>query len=435
MKLPAPRVIAIDDVQEDLDALTRALNSYGAACLPIHFSGDDSVVPRCPAVRVIFADLHLLPGHTEDATQQFSVIASLIQRKIKPSGAYLVILWTRYPEEASACREFLHERLEVVSKPFAVVPLDKSEYLDDKRYHSDVGPPNPGKSLEGDIEHVVLGLPHVAALLNWEERALEASAATVGAIQSLAVCSAGADDPEKEFASLLQSLATAAAGKHAAADPFQAVTGALLPILADRLATIPSNDDALWRSALKGSGTHQKLDLETAARLNRLLHFAPPEAVRGDERGAVIALPVQYRGDAFEATFGLCASKVAENQFARRELDDAKNSDVWVMVQCQAACDYAQEQPGPVPFQLGLLVPNEQRSKKGRPPAALWQSPCFDLDSEICFLHVNARFSLSLPRSQAKAGKPLFRLREQLLNQLIYVLHSYGARPGIVRFP
>lgn len=202
-------MIAIDDEQDDLNALTDALNSYGAACLPIHFSGDDAVVPPCPAVRVIFFDLNLLPGHTEDPKQQFSLIASLIEEKIKPSGAYLVILWTRYPEEASECRQFLQERLEGVSKPFAVEALDKSDYLRDKSDHSDVGQPNPVKDLPDAIEDVVSGLPQVAALLNWEERVLDASAVTVGSIQSLAVTSAGAGNPDKELGSLLVSLATA----------------------------------------------------------------------------------------------------------------------------------------------------------------------------------------------------------------------------------
>lgn len=434
MKLPAPRVLAIDDEQDDLNALTDALNSYGAACLPIHFSGDDAVVPPCPAVRVIFTDLHLLPAPTEDATQHFSVIASLIEEKIKPSGAYLVILWTRYPEEASECRQFLKERLEGVSIPFAVESLDKSDYLPDKSDHSDVGQPNPVKSLPEAIDGVVSGLPHVAALLNWEERVLDASADTVGSIQSLAVTSAGAGNPDKELGSLLASLATAAAGEHVEADPFQAVNGALLPILADGLATTQSNDDPLWRAVIEDCGSQQSLDLETAARLNRILHFAKPlEPSRGNERGAVIALPEQYRGDAFKAAFGLSASDAAIKQFACRKFEDAENSDDWVLVQCQAACDYAQKRPGPIPFHLGLLVSSE-RIKTGTPPMAVWKSPCFNLDGEVFFLHVNARFSLSLPPVHATAEEPLFRLREQLLNQLTYELHSYGARPGIVSF-
>ena len=49
-------------------------------------------------------------------------------------------------------------------------------------------------------------------------------------------------------------------------------------------------------------------------------------------------------------------------------------------------------------------------------------------------LHVNARFSLSLPRELAGAGEPVFRLREELLNHLIYTVHCYGLRQGIIRF-
>ena len=434
MKLPAPRVIAIDDEQDDLNALTDALNANGTACLPIHFSGDDAVVPPCPAVRVIFFDLNLLPGHTEDPTQQFSLIASLIEEKIQPSGPYLVILWTRYPKEACKCRQFLQERLEGVSKPFAVKSLDKSDHLRDKSDHSDVGQPNPVKSLPEAIEGVVSGLPHVAALLNWEERVLDASAVTVGSIQSLAVTSAGARNPDKELGSLLVSLATAAVGEHVEADPFQAVNGALLPILADGLATTPSNDDPLWQAVIQDRGSQQKPDLETAARLNRILHFAKPlEHSRGNERGAVIALPEQYRGDAFKAAFGLSASDAAIKQFACRKFEDAENSDDWVLVQCQAACDYAQKRPGPIPFHLGLLVSSE-RITTGSVPMAVWRSPCFEIEGKPCYFHVNARFSLSLPRAHAEAEKPLFRLRDQLLNQLIYELHGYGARPGIVSF-
>ena len=346
-----------------------------------------------------------------------------------------MILWTRYPKEASKCRQFLQERLEGVSKPFAVKSLDKSDHLRDKSDHSDVGQPNPVKSLPEAIEGVVSGLPHVAALLNWEERVLDASAVTVGSIQSLAVTSAGAGNPDKELGSLLVSLAAAAVGEHVEADPFQAVNGALLPILADGLATTPSNDDPLWRAVIKDCGSQQKPDLETTARLNRLLHFAmPPETIRGNARGAVIALPEEYRGDAFEARFGLSDADELAKQFAFRKLKNESILDDWVLVQCQAACDYAQKQPGPIPYQLGLLVPAERRVKNRKPPDALWQSPRFDFNDEVFFLHVNARFSLSLPPVYATAEEPLFRLREQLLNQLIYELHSYGARPGIVSF-
>ncbi len=64
-----------------------------------------------------------------------------------------------------------------------------------------------------------------------------------------------------------------------------------------------------------------------------------------------------------------------------------------------------------------------------KPPAALWTSPCFELEGSAHFLHVNARFAV--PTGQVTAA-PLFRVREQLLNDLVYGGHSYGARPGII---
>ena len=429
MKLPAPRVIAIDDEQSDLNELMRALNQYGAACLPVLFGGEESDVPTCPTVRVVFADLHLLPGPTEDPVQQFAIIASLIKDRIQPAGPYLVILWTGHPEEASEFRQFLDERLEMVAKPFAVVPLDKGEFLEgDQLKDVDI--------LASAIRCVVSEQPQVAALLDWEARVLDASAATIESIQALAIDSGGTRDLHEELGSLLQCLAKAAVGaEHVDADPFQAVNGALLPILADRLATSQSSDpdNQLWRAALKVSDRDQGLDPATVASLNRSLHFAMPrEPIRGDQRGAVIAAQEHYRNCEFESTFGLDARSAAK-QFACREPEDVASAGEWVLVQCQAACDYAQKQPGPIPFHLGLLLP-EKRAKKGNAPLALWKSPCFDFEGERYFLHVNARFSLSLPREQAEAGQPVFRLREQLLNELIYRVHCYGLRQGSISF-
>ena len=429
MKLPAPRVIAIDDEQSHLNELTRALNQYGAACLPVLYSADVRV-PRCPAVRVIFADLHLDPGPPEESKRQFNLIASLIEGSIQPAGPYLAILWTQYPGEALDFQRFLDVRLEKVAKPFAVVPLDKGEFLEgDQLKDVDI--------LARAIDRVVSEQPQVAALLDWEARILDASAATIESIQALANRSGGTRDLHEELGGLLQSLADAAVGKeHVTENPFQAVNGALLPILADRLAAIQSSDpdNQLWRTALEGSDADEKLDPAPAARLNGLLHFAlPPEPIRGDERGAVIALPEQYRDCEFEAAFGLDSRTAAIEQFACRKLDDVATAGRWVLVQCQAACDYAQKQPGPIPFHLGLLLP-EKRAKKGTAPLALWQSPCFDFENERYFLHVNARFSLSLPRELAEAQEVMFRLREQLLNQLIYTVHCYGLRQGIISF-
>ena len=433
MRLPAPRVIVIDDELEHLDSLTAGLNRYGAACLPIHFTGESADIPECPHVRVIFADLHLSRGAATDHTRDFSTIGGLIEGTIKPSGPYLIVLWTMYPEQASRLHNFLEERLQDVTKPFAVQALDKNDHLD-----ADGSVKNTGKLLDS-ITAIVTGQPQLAALLDWEERVLGAGADTVSSILELAEAAPPDVSRNEKVGSLLASLAVEAVGEeHVEEDRFRAVNEALLPILADRIAFMRSReaDNELWQAAFKESDIGRGLSLEEAAKLNLLLHIAVPPAdtSKGDERGAVIALPKEFSGDAFESTFDLAQEMAAHKQFWRKEGAEKGRDQVrWVLVQTQAACDYAQAQPGPLPFHLGLCLPASE-ARRGMPPAALWRSPCFDLDGKPHFLHVNARFQMSLPSAEVAEAQPLFRLREQLLNDLVYRLHSHGARPGIISF-
>ena len=430
MRLPAPRVIAIDDEPKHLKGLTQGLNRYGAACLPVHFTGEAAIAP-CSHVRVIFADLHLSGGPPGDHAQDFGIIGGLIEDTIRPSGPYFIVLWTMYPDQAAALHDFLVERLQNVAKPFAVQALNKNDHLDPQ---GDVKSP---EVLVETIGQIVAEQPQIGALLNWEERVLGATADTVSSITAMAESAAKGADPGQEIGRLLTRLAVeAVGGEHVEEDRFQAVNDALLPILADRIASMRSReaDEYLWQNALDGIGSERRLTPREAARFNRLLHIAPSTSDEdGGERGAVFALPEEFLGEAFAEAFDLTSEEALENQFRCRRSEENDDPVCWVLVQTQAACDYAQNQPGPLPFHLGLCLP-KPRARKSTPPAALWCSPCFEYEHKVCFLHVNARFPVSLPRRRAKQTLPLFRLREQLLNDLIYQLHGYGARPGIISF-
>lgn len=428
MILPTPRVIVIDDESTHLAGLTEGLNLCGTACSPIHFTDDMGNIQPCPHVRVIFADLNLIPGQTSPSGN-FSTIGSLIEDKIRPSGPYFIILWTINPEEANKLNEFL-KRLSNVMKPLAVQALDKTHYLD-----ATSGKVKSTEKLARAIREMVDGQTQVAALLDWETRTSDAAADTVSSILELAEATTTDKDRAKEIGRLLANLAAGAAGnEHVEEDRFQAVNGALLPILADRIASIHSQniDQQLWQNALVT--VKQTLSLEEATKLNSLLHIAPlmDEGV-GIERGTVIALPEEFSGRSFEPSFGLPQETASQKQFWCKDFKEKDGRFCWVLVQTQAACDYAQTQPGPAPFHLGLYLPAE-KARKGTPPAALWSSPSFEWRGEACLLHVNARFQASLPSTKLTEVRPLFRLREQLLNDMIYRLHSYGARPGIISF-
>jgi hypothetical protein len=429
MTLPAPRIIVIDDNPDHLRSLTGGLNTHGVACLPIHFTGDDAGVPRCPQVRVIFADLHLNEaGAATDNARHFTVIGGLLEETVVPAGPYAIVLWTRYADQADALRQFLEERLRLVPKPFAVIPLDKKVHLNADNSVRD------SKALVDAISGVLTAQPQLAALFNWEERVLGASAAAVSAVIDLATADTDPAGRAHAVGQLLFHLALEAAGAgNVEADRFRAVNDALLPILADHVASLRADADAeLWEVALRGQSADAGMSSEEAARLNRMMHIASGAGVLPSERGAVLRLPDE-KLTGFEAVFGMAQEPAATRQFGCKAfaLNDARFS--WRLLQVQAVCDYAQRQPGPLPFVLGLEMPASAASTSSL-PAAITPTPWFELESVVRVLHVNARFQISLPRADVDRMAVEYRLRESLLNLMGYQLHSYGARPGIVAF-
>lgn len=130
-----PSIIVIDRERDHLDGLSKALERFGDPFLPFHFTGERAHLPECPRVRLIFADF--LDGPPGDHARDFSVIGNLIENQIKPSGPYLLLLWTRYPDQAHALRKFLC-RLEGVTKPVDILPLAKDEYLDEEGHVTDM---------------------------------------------------------------------------------------------------------------------------------------------------------------------------------------------------------------------------------------------------------------------------------------------------------
>ena len=433
--LPTPRVVVIDDEIDHLDGLTRELNRSGVSCLPIHFDGSGEDVPSCPHVRVIFADLHLGQGTPTEHTTNFSRIGGIIEESIRPSGPYLIVLWTRYPEQAPRLHSFLTTRLKNVKRPFAVERLDKSEYL------LQSGQVRSRKKLMRAIRSIVDARPQVSALLEWEDRVIDASVETISSILEVLELD-GAATPGNEawvdgVGKLLACLATASVGrKHVGKDRFRAVNEALLPILADRILRLRSSDASqkLWRAALSRKDIRENLGIAESAKLNRFLHIdLSPASSAGAERGSVIELPSPMSAD-FEDEFGANDEMIAVEEFGRKKATVDGPACSWVLVQSQAACDYAQMRSGPLPFYLGLCIPNVNVDKRRKIPAAVWSSPCFDIESVPSVLRVHGRFQVSLTASRAAKERRIFRLREQLLNSLIYEIHGYGARPGIIEF-
>lgn len=426
---PSPRVVIIDDQLAHLTGLAKGLNRRGVASLQVLFTEDPTRIPPCPDVRVIFADLHLGPGSlSTNPMTDFSTVNSLLENDLRPAGPYFILLWTAYPEQAQKLREYLDERLEGVKKPFDVVPLAKADHLDVD------GNVKDEDKLLAEIDSIAGGLPQIGALFDWESRVLRATGDTVSSMLELT----SAEETDQRLAKLKRILATlgieAVGEKHVDDDRFRAVNEALLPILADRIANPRFIDDAdaVWTKAFD-TGSDAGVSEENAAKLNRFVHVSDPGSAHGTGRGAVISLPEEIRTN-FEGVFDMDQKNAASDQFRCKEFASDDDRFRWVLVQCQAACDHAQSQPGPLPFHLGLDFPEANRSKGKQPSAAVWTSPPLEFNGTVRLLRVSARFPISLPSARVRNEHPVYRLREQLLNDLIHHLHAHGGRPGLISF-
>ena len=431
MMLPGPRIIIIDDDLTHLRGLADGLGADGIGCLQVHFTGDPGAVRKCPDVRVIFADLHLNEtGATTGHETHFATIGGLLEENIVPNGPYVIILWTKYPDQAQALKTYLEE-LQNVPKPFAVRPLDKQVHLDLDGKIVD------RPALLAAVNEALTAQPQAAAMLNWEDRVLEAGANTLAAITDLTRQPPAGHTRDEVLARLLCKLSIEAVGDtHVETDRFKAVNTALLPILADRISTLSGREGeaAIWNAAFSMDQAEAELSLNEAASLNSFLHIATAGDIgKACDPGAVIQFTDDLGGAPFASVFGFDSVDLAKNQFGCTNYAPGDDRFRWVLIQTEAACDHAQHKPGNIPFALGLEMP--AHSKKDRSlPQALWCSPVFSLNGSPRCLNGHSRFQLPLTPADIANVQSLYRIREQLLTEFVHKLHTHGMRPGIISF-
>lgn len=429
--MPGPaRIIAIDDDLDHLRGLVSGLNRSGWACLQVQYPYELVGIESCSHVRIVFTDLHLDAGGALGGPEKnFGIVMSLLQGTVKPVGPYLLVVWTSFPEQAADLATYLTTRIADVPAPVAVVPLDKAGRMDDEGKLI-----NPA-AFVSDLKKLVAEQPQFAALLNWEQNILGAAAGTVSEIIALARPGKLGGPPPPKLTQVLAQLATAAVGfQNVEIDRFRAVNKALLPILADRIGVLlgDEEDKAAWASAFAAGDLSAVLAPPVGARLNRFLHVEhAPEAAGGSQRGTVVELPESLAGDAFERRFGIKRdSKEARKDFC---IKPASGVDKWSwrLVQIQAPCDEAQQNPGPLPFVLAAEVVWDDC---GQRIDAAWRSPCFSTEAGEVQLVLNARYQLDFSVAEAAALKPVYRLREQIMSEVSHRVHWHGARPGIISF-
>jgi hypothetical protein len=217
------------------------------------------------------------------------------------------------------------------------------------------------------------------------------------------------------------------------------LNSALTPILSDRLSNmdIGAAEAAVWKAGItriseKGLGAQ-----DDASKLNAMLHIALPQSEHMTSSGLGVVTLVPEDVEEAEAMigemFGLEAKSHLTNLFKIQGEADLKRSRM-CLLRIGAACDFAQARKGPIPFVLGALMPAEIDRKNlplaelATPPFAL---PNFERPMRMAW---NVRMTATRTQAQVAEWIPVWRLREQLLSQVVMHGSGYATRPGIVSF-
>lgn len=431
------RYIVVDDLIEDLKPLVDALNQIGAPCLGIHYDVARPLEPKFFAgVRILFFDLHLMPGQGTTAHARYGHIVQILEKCINPvGGPYIMVLWTSHVEERDNFAAYVERALEDANlRPLTVLGLDKNKYRD-------VNGGFAGHALRADIEQTIASHVQLQALLSWEADVLAAAGATLATLGDLVPKSERSlEKYPQALDGILSRLAVAAAGQqNVTKDIRGAVNSALAPVLLDRILNQQVNKNAsdLWARAVTQTQLDQRsrMDPQLAGRMNRMLHLAmpPPEGIKPTAWGAVVKLSEAEAGDeAMRRRFGLGKAEVLK-EFRLKDTDAASCTPF--LLRIGAVCDYAQSRIGPIPYVLGFIVPTSLK-RSGKAPEAEFErsNPFFELpdQKEPVQLVINARFQVSLVREEVEGWEVLFRIREQFLTMVVAHISAYVTRPGIL---
>lgn len=451
-----PTIIAVDDTDRELHAITQALRSLDMACLPVKVSGlEVDIAQPLTGVRLVFFDINYLPG-VSSKVQMFEVAATILQKVIsKDNGPYVLITWTSKSDQHEELMEVLSE-VEEIPTPAVSASLAKEKFVivGDRIGEGKGG----GANLWDEIRAVFTSHPQIRALMQWELSARRAAGEVVCSLLDMFERKErfiGFD--EGKLKTLLTHMAVCAVGeKNVAGDRRAAINEALAPILFDRLVHQSSSDDEeeMWKQAMEPDGVPLRIGLDQAQRLNTFSHIALPGSgsMQGGDRGVVFTLsnPIEtLMAERANITVQELASEFVEfmppktSKSLLPDLAELEKSCRWVLIGTRAVCDQAQARGTLRPVVLGLEVPHEVVSQKSglrlRKHGAASITPSFAVlnnDGTLsgrCVI-VNWHWMTSFSMAEITGGVVLYRLREALVNQVSASMSGYTARPGIVQF-
>ncbi len=439
----APQILIVDDKEQAGLDIAKALWDGDLAAHYFHYDPERLIQMQqrgrsMRGIRIVFMDINLIGGAMGSEQQNFTAVQTVLQTLLaEDNGPYVLISWSSHDDYADRLFAFLAERLPPTLRPTLTKRLAKSEFAGAS-----------GKNISAAVKGLLNDLGFAGCLIGWEGVVKDATVSAIHAVARLADTLTDHEvhsDRNTKLGAVIRALATAEAEENLTEQSaFPALSSVLSHIMFDGLSSAAARvPAALGKSIMTAAGSTQPKDWKFD--VHRALHFGlDPQRYVMHAPGDVFIFPgIRKRKRA-----GLPILKpdaFVPNQFFeadkwRKLPPDARKTVLGdarlVMAEITPPCDHAHPATKLVWHRYvvgGEFGPDASKYLKKKGDHLMWLPAFKTKDGKTKTVVLNSRVTASVdPKETGVLGKRLYRLRPQLLSDIIRWVSGQHARLGYV---
>lgn len=428
------RIIIVDDVEEDLQKLSKVFYNHGIGCRAFPYDGFTFPDTPLKGVRFAFFDIHL--DQSPENTALFSTLKNTISKYIsEENGIYVLIFWSNRKDLVPEFIEFVNrtdDSFKANLKPIALEVLDKNEFID------------PDSDLETKL-NAILSNDIVECLIKFDEAVLLAATQTLDKILSIIPFTdqwGKTDQFSSDCKAVFSKIAEASYGfTQAQRNPDTAIKEAITPVFE---SILKQNDDSCWKKFLTPlrvarNSSELKFPISVStAKLNSIFHIDNYNIGHRDktERGALCFIKDDKICEVFNNILRIDFPDWFNRTFPGLNREDRQLSKV-IAIEISAACDYAQAKKRTNKYVLGAIIPEEciSRLNTEKTGEYLFVIPfSFEIEGKNYKIGLNLNYTMVESKNLLFLDSPILILKKEIMDLIGSKYANHISRLGITCF-
>jgi hypothetical protein len=442
------KIIIVDDIQSQLDTLSRAFLDNGIGCRPLLY--ENIYNEPLLNIRIAFFDLNIGgktvndTGKTPEEIEKLNsavyndLAIALNQYISKNNGPFALIFWTRNKKIIEGFISYMQNPERGFSdtpSPILIDCIDKDEVNAENL---------PVKLLE------ILNKEQIKFLFNFETKANEAAEKTIDKLYEIIPKDEKWGENEvflDNLGKILSKIAASTLGfDYSKENPNKAVYEGLLPLLNNEL--INSDSEVDWSKLLTplfSAASFKEIvspDDSIQRKVNSIFHLEP-YAGEKDVRGNVIEIDktnLEILQSFNIADVTLWFNKLLPFNRDKTALKRATRNDAkLIAIELSAACDFSNKKERINKYVLGFMIPcinvKEDINHEQRIESSYHLGGCdFILGDENFQIWLNLNFVFGVRSDDPRLGESLFIMKKEIMDMLGNKYASHVSRIGITSF-